>query len=118
MNLSSEMLSDIARRVSKLPTETSRFSTDVDRIEATFINFDGIEKTTYYEYHELWFPSAVACANKWLKRLRSTGAANADIVATRRVLGRLVLDYGDEVTTQRTDFYRAENLIRLSQISN
>ena len=79
-------------------------------------NFDGIEKTIRYDYHELWFPSAVACTNQWLKHLRSTGAANADIVSTRRVLGRLVLDYGDDVTTQRTDFYRAENLIRLNQI--
>lgn len=33
--------------------------------------------------------------NQWLKHLRSTGAANADIVSTRRVRGRLVLDYGE-----------------------
>jgi hypothetical protein len=117
VRLSAEMLSDIGRRISTLPSEGSPFATDLDRVEAEFRDLDGIQRRSGYNFHVPWFPYAVACANEWLRHLKNDNAPRADIVAARRVLGELILNYGKEVATTRKDFYRAENLFRLDLIA-
>ncbi|MCU1266154.1 MAG: toll/interleukin receptor protein [Acidobacteria bacterium] len=116
VQLSPAMLSDIARRVVTLPNESGPFATDEDRLEVRFRDLDGIEKAGGYTYHEPWFPYALACANEWLRRLQASKAPRAEIVATRRVLGVLVVRFGPEVSMKRRDFYAAENLLRLDVI--
>ncbi len=116
VRLSTEMLSDIARRVALLPIEGSPFATDEDRIDTEFRDLDGIQKRGGYKYHLPWFPYAVACANGWLRHLKITNAPRADILAARRVLGELILKSGQEVAITRQDFYRAENLLRLDRV--
>jgi hypothetical protein len=116
VHLPPEMLSDISVRLSNLATERGQFSTDEDHFEANFVDLDGQEKIGTYTYHEAWFPNAVACAAAWLRHLQLANASHAEVVSARRVLGKLILEHAEEVTTGRKDFYSADNLLRLDLI--
>jgi hypothetical protein len=68
----------------------------------------------------LWHPWAIDCAQRWLVRLQKNHAPHADITMTRRVLGHLVIDLGDQAFSEAKTlptFRSAETLYGLSTVA-
>jgi hypothetical protein len=66
-----------------------------------------------------WYPWAVSCAARWLRRQERHGAPAAEPETTRRILGHLVLEVGRErraLWTSGATFLAAETLYGLTAL--
>jgi hypothetical protein len=110
------MLADIAARVAEFEADSLKLTTtDEDRVRASFVDVEGREQNKEYPWKLMRYPYAVACAQAWLAHLQSQRAGSEDIVAARRVLGKLV-SHMKALGDARGDFYRAEALWILDRI--
>ena len=67
----------------------------------------------------LWYPWAIDCSVRWLKRAEKFGAPKEEIVRVRRALGHLIVDLGPEAIQKSTtdwSFISAETLYGLSAV--
>jgi hypothetical protein len=115
VKIPANMMAGMSKRATELgsaPIEP--FTTDQDLLQTGFVDLDGKEKMGGYTWKYPWYPYALLFAKAWFDHLRAPNSDPADVVAGRRVLGKVV-SAGHQLET-RGNFYREENLWSLDHV--
>jgi serine/threonine protein kinase len=107
------ILKNIPPHLARCSQRKRDFADSAAKFFICFTDHHGNERTGKESITFLWYPWAVDCAGRWLRRAEQHGASASDLVAVRRALAHLVLDLGKErgaKVTSAWTFIAAETL--------
>ena len=114
------ILNDIPSHLTLCSRRNLDFADDVGKFSIPFKDHKGQEIFGKESITFLWYPWAVECSARWLRRLNQQGASADEQIPVRRGLGRLVLDLGKDLRSKvhsEFTFVSAEDLICLAAIA-
>jgi len=121
IKISSNILSGIPRHLSECVAR--QYSYPVQSAEfrsLPFVSHKNITAITGETVTFLWYPWAIDCAVRWLRRSQKYGSAAADVTRVQRALGHLIVDLKDDALSNGTDgltYEAAENLYGLAEVT-
>ena len=110
---------EIPRHLFRCAERSLNFPVSSGEFSAMITDHRGQQYLAKESINFLWYPWAIDCAERWLRRAEIDNAPQEGRVAVQRTLGHLVIDLGDEaVTAASTDwtFVAAESLYGLSAL--
>jgi hypothetical protein len=110
---------EIPRHLARCAERSLNFPVSSGEFSAMITDYKGQQHVAKESINFLWYPWAIDCAERWLRRAETKNAPQEWRVAVQRALGYLVIDLGDEaVTAASTDwtFVAAESLYGLSAL--
>ena len=114
------ILNDIPSHLTLCSRRNLDFADGVGKFSIPFKDHKGQEIFGKESITFLWYPWAVECSARWLRRLNQQGASADEQIPVRRGLGRLVLDLGKDLRSKvhsEFTFVSAEDLICLAAIA-
>ncbi len=110
---------EIPRTLGRLVGQDIEAAADAGEFGLAFRSHKGVDEVRNEAINFLWHPWGIVTARLWLARTERTGAAAADRVQARRVLGHLVVDLREKALAKAGagwTFVAAETLIGLSAV--